>query len=95
MDNQTLSIKTFLESLTEDQADMCERDEKQLAEIFSSGWSEATSVQFHRVMLHARRANSAATVEGVFEAVLRLGLLGLCEALAKPQKTPKRRVRGV
>ncbi len=73
MDNQT-SMKEFLESLTEEQADTCESDEKQLAEIFGSGWSEATAVQFHRAMLHARRVEPGATVEGVFEVAFRIGL---------------------
>ena len=67
-------LKEFLESLTEEQADTCESDEKQLAEIFGGGWSEATSVQFHRTMLHARRVNPDVTVEGVFEVAFRIGL---------------------
>ena len=74
MDNQTLSMEVFLKSLTEEQADTCERDEKQLSELFSAGWSEATAVQFHRTMLHGRRVNPAMTVEGVFEFAFRLGL---------------------
>jgi len=74
MANQTLSMDVFFESLTEEQAETCERDEKQLTEIFNAGWSEATAVQFHRAMLHARRVNPATTVEGVFESAFRLGL---------------------
>src|ERR1700723_334293 len=74
MDNQTRSMEVLLKSLTEDQADACERDEKQLAEIFNAGWSEETAVQFHRTMLHARRVNPAVTVEGVFAGAFQLGL---------------------
>jgi hypothetical protein len=94
MDNQTLSMEVFLKSLTEEQADTCERDEKQLAEIFSAGWSEAAAVQFHRTLLHARRVDPATTVDGVFEAAFRLGLSSIT---LKPRlsKTPKRGVRGV
>jgi hypothetical protein len=74
MDSKTLEMEVFLKSLTEEQADTCESDEKQLAEIFKAGWSEATAVQFHRTMLHARRVNPGVTVEGVFEAAFQLGL---------------------
>jgi hypothetical protein len=74
MDNQTLSVEVFLKSLTEVQADTCERDEKQLTGLFKAGWSEENAVCFHRAMLHARRVNPTITVEGVFEAAFRLGL---------------------
>ena len=74
MDNKTLDMEAFLKSLTEDQADTCESDEKQLAKIFDEGWSDANAVHFHRAMLHARRVNPDVTVEGVFEAALHLGL---------------------
>jgi hypothetical protein len=74
MDSKTLEMEVFLKSLTEEQADVCESDEKQLAVIFSEGWSEANAVRFHRAMLHARRVNPGVTVEGVFEATLYLGL---------------------
>jgi hypothetical protein len=74
MDSKTLDMEVFLKSLTEEQADTCESDEKQLAEIFKAGWSEETAVQFHRTMLHARRVNPGVTVEGVFEAAFQLGL---------------------
>ncbi len=74
MDMQTVDLKVFLKSLTEVQAEMCESDEKQLAEIFNEGWSEATSVLFHRAMLHGRGINPTITVEGVFEEALHLGL---------------------
>ena len=73
MDNQTLDLKVFMKSLSEEQADTCERDEKQLAEIFNDGWSEETAVLFHRAMLHARRV-APVTVDGVFESAFRLGL---------------------
>ncbi|MDR5729804.1 MAG: hypothetical protein RB191_20515 [Terriglobia bacterium] len=69
-----MNVEVFLKSLTEEQADVCESDEKQLAEIFKAGWSEETAVQFHRAMLHARRINPATTVEGVFEVAFYLGL---------------------
>ena len=75
MDNQTRSMEVFLDSLTEEQVDTCERDEKQLAEIFDAGWSEETAVLFHRAMLCARRVNPNETnVSGVFETAFRLGL---------------------
>jgi hypothetical protein len=74
MDNQTLKMEVFLESLTDAQAATCQSDEKQLAEIFSAGWSEATAVHFHRAMLHARGVSPEVTVEGVFETAFRLGL---------------------
>jgi hypothetical protein len=74
MDSRTLSMEVFLKSLTEEQADTCERDEKQLAEIFSEGWSEENAVHFHRAMLHARRVEPNVTVEGVFEMAFQLGL---------------------
>ena len=74
MDNQTLTMEVFLKSLTEEQADACERDEKQLSEIFREGWSEENAVLFHRAMLHARRVEPAVTVEGVFEIAFQLGL---------------------
>jgi hypothetical protein len=74
MDNQTLDLEVFMKSLTEEQADTCESDEKQLAEIFSEGWSEENAVRFHRAMLHARRVAPDVTVEGVFEAAFHLGL---------------------
>ena len=67
-------MEVFMKSVTEEQADACESDEKQLGEIFSAGWSEATAVLFHRAMLHARRVDPNVTVEGVFEVALRLGL---------------------
>ncbi|MDR3764437.1 MAG: hypothetical protein P4M01_10110 [Acidobacteriota bacterium] len=74
MDDQALSMEAFLTSLTEEQVNTCESDEKQLAEIFDSGWSDATAVQFHRAMLHARHVGVNVTVEGVFEMAFRLGL---------------------
>lgn len=74
MDNQTLSMEAFVKSLTEEQAGMCEKDENQLGDIFRAGWSEETSVRFHRAMLHARRVEPNVTVEGVFEVALRVGL---------------------
>jgi hypothetical protein len=74
MDNQTLSVEVFLKSLTEEQAETCERDEKQLAEFFNEGWSEENAVRFHRAMLHARRVDPGVTVEGIFEAAFNLGL---------------------
>lgn len=85
MDNQTLDLETFLKSLTEEQADSCESDERQLAEIFSEGWSEANAVRFHRAMLHARRIEPGVTVEGVFEIAFQLGLtfIGDEEILAR------------
>jgi hypothetical protein len=95
MDN----LGVFIKSLTEEQADMCESDEKQLSEIFRAGWSEATALQFHRTMLHARSVEPAVTVEGIFETAFRLGLSSVEHALARgktPKKTPKMRgVRGV
>jgi len=99
MDNKTLSMEVFLKSLTEDQADTCESDEKQLAAIFSAGWSEATAVLFHRTMLHVRRINPDATVEVIFEAAFRPGLIACVvepyvdKALKLTRK--KRGVRGV
>lgn len=85
MDNQTLDLEAFLKSLTEEQADTCKRDEKQLAEILSEGWSEANAVRFHRAMLHARRVEPGVTVEGVFEIAFQLGLtfIGDEEILAR------------
>src|SRR5438270_2557973 len=74
MDNQTLTMEVFLKSLTEEQTDTCESDEKQLSEIFSEGWSEENAVRFHRAMLHARRVEPGVTVEGVFEIAFQLGL---------------------
>jgi hypothetical protein len=74
MDNQILDMGVFLKSLTEEQADTCESDEKQLAEIFGEGWSEETSVLFHRAMLLTRRLMPDVTVSGVFEGAFRLGL---------------------
>jgi hypothetical protein len=85
MDNQTTSMEVFSKSLTEEQADSCENDEKQLAQIFSEGWSEANAVLFHRAMLHARRIIPGFTVEGVFEIAFQLGLtfIGDEEILAR------------
>jgi hypothetical protein len=85
MDNKTLDMEVFLKSLTAEQADACNRDEKQLAAIFSAGWSEATAVCFHRAMLHARRIYPNATVEGLFESAFQLGLsfIGDEEVLAR------------
>lgn len=67
-------MELFLKSLTEDQAETCESDEKLLAEMFNAGWSEETAVQFHRTMLHARRVEPDVTVAGVFDVAFRLGL---------------------
>ena len=67
-------MEVFLKSLTEEQANTCESDEKQLSQIFSAGWSEASAVHFHRAMLHARRVDPSVTVEGIFESALHLGL---------------------
>ena len=85
MDNQTLDLEVFMKSLTEEQADSCESDEKQLAVIFNEGWSEANAVRFHRAMLHARRVEPGVTVEGVFEIAFQLGLtfIGDEEILAR------------
>ncbi len=83
MDNQTLDLKTFMKSVTEEEADICESDEKQLAAIFSEGWSEETSVRFHRAMLHARRIEPGVTVEGLFELVLRCGCMTVEEILSR------------
>lgn len=85
MDSQTLDLEVFLQSLTEEQADTCESDEKQLAQIFSEGWSEANAVRFHRAMVHARRVEPGVSVEGVFEVALQLGLtfIGNEEILAR------------
>lgn len=85
MDNQTLSMQAFAKTLSEEEADTCERDEKQLAEIFNEGWSEANAVLFHRAMLHARRVEPGFTVEGVFEIAFHLGLtfIGDEEVLAR------------
>lgn len=74
MDNKTLNAEAFLKSLTDAEMDVCESEEKQLAEIFSEGWSEENGVRFHRAMLHARRVKPDVTVEGVFEVALMLGL---------------------
>jgi hypothetical protein len=74
MDMQTLKMNVFLKSLTEEQADACERDEKQLTEIFIDGWSEENAILFHRAMLLARRLMPDVTVSGVFEGAFRLGL---------------------
>jgi hypothetical protein len=74
MDNQTSSMEVFLKSLTGEQADTCERDEKLLTEIFHAGLSEVTAVQFHRTVLRARRVKPDTTVEGIFEVAFRLGL---------------------
>lgn len=74
MDNQTLDLEVFMRSLSEEQLDACESDEKQLGEIFSAGWSEGTAVLFHRAMLNARSIEPGVTVEGVFETAFRLGL---------------------
>jgi len=74
MDNQTLDLKAFMKSLSEEQSESCESDEKQLAVIFDEGWSEANAVRFHRAMLHARRVKPGVTVEGIFEVALYLGL---------------------
>ncbi len=74
MDMQTSDLKVFLMSLTEEQADKCESDEKQLAKIFNEGWSEENAVRFHRAMFHARRVQSSVTVEGLFEVAFHLGL---------------------
>ena len=85
MDNQTSKMEVFLKSLTEEQTDTCECDEKQLAEIFSAGWTEEAAVHFHRALLHARHVDPAVTVEGAFEVALRLGLafIGDEEVLAR------------
>jgi hypothetical protein len=85
MDNQTLDFEIFAKSLTEEQANTCESDEKQLAQIFSEGWSEENAVRFHRAMLHARRVEPGVTVEGIFEIALQLGLtfIGDEEILAR------------
>lgn len=74
MDNQTLNLEVFGRSLTEEQAAICESNEKQLGEIFSTGWSEESAVCFHRAMLHARRVDPKVTVEGIFEIAFQLGL---------------------
>jgi hypothetical protein len=85
MDDKTLDLGVFIKSLTEEQADACESDEKQLGEIFSAGWTEKAAVLFHRAMLHARRVDPQVTVEGVFEMAFQLGLtfIGDEEILAR------------
>jgi hypothetical protein len=85
MDNQTLSIDVFGESLTKEQSDACERDEVELGRIFSEGWSEENAVRFHRAMLHARRVEPEVTVDALFEFALRIGLsfLGDEDVLAR------------
>lgn len=85
MDNQTTSMEVFAKSLSEEEAAMCEKDEAQLSEIFSAGWSEKNAVQFHRAMLNARRVEPSFTVEGIFELALQLGLtfIGDEEILAR------------
>lgn len=103
MDNQTLSIYTFTASLTEDQLDVCERDEEELKKIFAEGWSEANAVRFHRAMFAARRITPDATVAGVIELALSAGLSHVVDISTKNEK-PKarqrrranpRRVRGI
>jgi hypothetical protein len=95
MDNKTLDLTTFIKSLTAEQADACESDENQLAEIFREGWSEANAVCFHRTMLNARRVDPDITVEGVFEVAFKHGLecvsalLSPKVALAKPTRRKK------
>lgn len=86
MDMQTLDVDIFLRSLTEEQMDTCESDEKKLEEIFKEGWSEETAVRFHRAMICARRITPDATVEGVFETALRVGLTFLADLGAEKKQ---------
>ncbi len=91
MDMQTLDMEIFLRSLTEDQMNTCESDEKKLAEIFAKGWSIKTAVRFHRAMLCARRLTPDATVDGVFELALHIGLSALCDERLTTPKAPTRK----
>lgn len=79
MNMQTLDMEVFFRSLTEEQMDICESDEKKLREIFEEGWSEATAVRFHRAMLTTRRFDPGTTVEGVMEVALWVGLAFLSD----------------
>jgi hypothetical protein len=74
MNMQTLDLEVFMRSLTEEQMDACESDEKKLGEIFEAGWSENTAVRFHRAMLSTRRIDPEVTVDGVLEVALWVGL---------------------
>ena len=85
MDEKTLSMEVFVRSLTEDQLDVCESDEKRLGELFSAGWSEANSVRFARTMFHARRVKPDVTVEAVFEDAFRFGLVYIGDETAFAQ----------
>jgi hypothetical protein len=78
MDMQTLDVEIFLRSLTEEQMDACENDEKKLNEIVREGFSEEVIVRFCRAMICARRITPDATVEGVLEVALRVGMTFLC-----------------
>jgi hypothetical protein len=71
---QTLDLEVFMRSLTEEQMDACESDEKKLGEIFEAGWSEHTAVRFHRAMLCTKRIDPEVTVDGVLEVALWVGL---------------------
>lgn len=91
MDMQTLDVDIFLRSLTEEQMDTCESDEKKLNEIVREGFSEETAVRFARAMICARRLTPDATVEGVFETALRVGLTFLCNLNGEKLTTPARK----
>lgn len=91
MNMQTLDMGIFLQSLTPDQIDVCENDQKRLAEIFEAGWSEETAVLFHRAMLF-RRIDPKVTVEGLFESALRVGLSSLVDE-RKQKRVGVRRYR--
>jgi hypothetical protein len=95
MDNETLDVGIFLKSLTAEQVEMCERDEDQLAAICREGLSEANAVRFQRAMLRARRAVPDATVGGVFEFALKLGLEGAARLVSAAKTTRGKKQRGV
>jgi hypothetical protein len=90
MDMQTLDVDIFLSSLTEEQMSVCEKDEEKLNEIVREGWSEEAIVRFCRAMICARRINPAATVEGVLELALRMGLSSLTQELTTPARKQNR-----
>jgi hypothetical protein len=74
MDMHTLDMEVFSRSLTNEEIDASERDEQELKAIMDQGWSEETAVRFARAMLLARRAHPDATVEGIVEVALMVGL---------------------
>jgi hypothetical protein len=89
MDN---AIRKFIESLSPAQWDEAEAIEAELAKLLREGQSEYVAHMFVATVMAIRKIHSDATVEGIYEVAIRLGLQALANHdVNKPAKAGHKR----